>query len=55
MTHAERLGNLFKVDGRWQKFTIYNKIHLCDICNREFYTWKVAHNNHKDKEWWNNS
>jgi len=50
---AERLGNLFKIDGRWQKFTIYSKRHLCDICNQMFYTWKTydAHYNHTDKEW----
>jgi hypothetical protein len=40
LTTPERIGTLFKVDGRWQRFTGYQRIHLCDVCNHESHTWK---------------
>jgi hypothetical protein len=40
MTGPERLGNLFKIDGIWQKFSCYERPHLCDICSHRSYTWK---------------
>ena len=33
MMGPERLGNLFKINGVWQRFTIRYTKHLCDVCN----------------------
>jgi hypothetical protein len=40
MTGSERLGTLYKIDGVWHKFSGYERLHLCDVCNHMSYTWK---------------
>ncbi len=35
-----RLGSLFKVNNRWQKFSGYERRHLCDVCGNVSYSWR---------------